>query len=370
MTVNGRYGPDMGEPTSEDRTAAANVRHGEVALGGELAAASAAEERRRADGPEPSPLEDVRYAEDAVDLWRWVDAPQDVAVSTFVTAYAGLDPAQRAPVRASLAMDDFYTLLTFARRHVLLALRARDGDEVRAALDALAAIELERVDWRDVWVAGALAWYAARRTGLDPVELATTAAERAEQAVGELLTELAAGPLELAEDCGYREVDTPSGAALFGDEGEPFSPDSDLVACALDLAGVLEDDRYRVSDITVATELPDVWLGGDDNPAIQLALQGLTGSVSVHAELRPDTERDVDAHFMVVFLAEAASAADASAIADAAATWAPRDTAQIGLAAGRRCAVVVARSAAEDAGSVEDPESLERFRAKVARVLA
>jgi hypothetical protein len=339
-----------------------------LVLGAELARPAAADGRHRAREAQPSPLGSVRYAWDAVNLWRWVDAPQDGELSAFATTYAGLDSAERARARSSLTMDDFYTLLTFARRCALAAIRTRDGGKVRAALDAMSAIEIERVDWRDVVVEAGFACYAGRRLGLEPARLAADAANHAQPDIGEVLTEVAAEEVDLAEQCGYREVDTPSGPVFFGDEGEDFAPDCDLVAFALDVAAALEEDRYRVDDITVASDLPEVWLAGDDMD-VGRATGALTGCVSVHADLRPDAGQDENAHFLLAFLAEATTAADASRIAAAAETRAAPNVAQVGVAVDRRCAVVIARSSVHGVPAVEDKESLGRLRPRIRGIL-
>jgi hypothetical protein len=50
-------------------------------------------------------------------------------------------------------MDDFYALLTFARRRALEAPRNGHTTPALAGLTALTTIDAERVDWRDVSVA-------------------------------------------------------------------------------------------------------------------------------------------------------------------------------------------------------------------------
>src|SRR5262245_30640475 len=181
----------------------------DVLLGMELAVARVAEELHRVTAAGPSPLRDSEYPDAAAVLWRWVDAPQDAPVWAFVRAYTSVPDRER--VRESLTIDDFYTLITFARRCVLAALRNEDPGAVESAFDALSAIDLERVDWQDVVTAAALSSYAARRVGVEPDEILDGAVQRAEHRVGDILARAAMDDIDLPGEWGYRELRTSGG---------------------------------------------------------------------------------------------------------------------------------------------------------------
>lgn len=328
----------------------------DIFLGMELAVARVADELHRVTASGPSPLRDVEYPSAAGALWRWVDAHQDAAVWTFVRAYTGM--VDRARVRASLTMEDFGTLLTFARRCVLATLRNEDPGAAEAAFDALSAIDVERVDWRDVVVTASLASYAAKRVGLDADEVLLGAVRRAEPQVAEILERAVTKDVDLAGDWGYREVRTPAGPVLVESDGELES--EDLLGRALSVAELVEKDgTYEVTDTGVTDELPGVWLG--DDPDVGAAARRLRGLVQVHAEPPGVRFRD----FLLVFLAEAADERDAEVIAAAARHRIGSGTALLGIAAGRRCAVVIASSAVVGQPCIEDVESLTRFDASI-----
>jgi hypothetical protein len=311
-----------------------------------------AEELQGVTASGPSPLRDVAYPAKAAVLWRWVDASQDAAVWAFVRAYSGV--ADGARIRASLTMDDFYTLLTYARRCVLAAIRNEDPGAAEAAFDALAVIDAGRVDWRDVVVAASLASFAARRVGLAPEEVLSGAVLRAEPQVADILARAATKEIDLAGDWGYREVRTAAGPVLVESNGGEES--ADLLVRARGVVELVESDgRYAVTGAGEVAELPAVWLS--DSPATAEARRRLRGCVSVHAEPPESRFR----HFLLVFLAEAADERDAELIAGAARDRGADGTAQLGVAVGRRCAVVVARSGVMAESSIEEPESLARF---------
>lgn len=333
----------------------------DVFLGMELAVARVADELHRVTAAGPSPLRDVSYPAAAGVLWRWVDATQDAAVWAFVRAYTM--EADRARVRSSLTMDDFYTLMTFARRCVLAALRNEDPGAVEAAFDALSAIDIERVDWRDVVVAASLASYAARRVGFGADEVLAGAVRRAEPQVAEILEHAVTRDIDLAGDWGYREVPTPAGPVLIESDGELAS--DDLLPVLLATAEAVENDGiYEVTNAGVTDELPAVWL--DDTPDATEARARLRGCVEVHAEPPEVRFRD----FLLVFLAEAEEERHAEAIAEAALREVGPGTARLGIAVGRRCAVVVASSGVVGEPCVESAESLARFDTPIRALLS
>lgn len=333
----------------------------DIFLGMELAVARVAEELHRVTASGPSPLRDVEYPSAAGVLWRWVDAHQDAAVWTFIRAYAG--SVDRARVRSSLTMEDFYTLITFARRCVLATLRNEDPGAAEAAFDALSAIDVERVDWRDVVVTASLASYAARRVGLEPDEVLEGAVRRAEPQVAEILERAVTKDVDLAGDWGYREVRTPAGPVLVESDGELES--DDLLGRALSVAELVEKDgTYEVTDTGVTDEIPAVWLG--DGQGVSEAAVRLRGCVQVHAEPPGVRFRD----FLLVYVAETDEERHAEVIASAARHRIGSGTALLGIATGRRCAVVIASSAVVGQPCMEDVESLARFDESIRALLA
>lgn len=300
-----------------------------------------------------SPLRDVAYARQATVLWRWVDAPEDAVIMAFVSEYS--QAADPALMRSRLTELDFYTLMTFARRCALAALRG--SATALAAFDALSAIELDRVDWRDVIVASSLVAYAGRRVGLDPEAVLTGAVRRAEPAVAELLQSAVTGD---GGSGGYDELRTASGPVLI--DGSVKGAVA-LLKRAVRIAEVIEDDgRYEVTGIGVGRDLPAVWLG--DDPDVEAARRRLRRCVTIHAKL-PGSR----AHMLLVFLVEAEEDRHAETVAAAARSQEPREAVQLGIAVGRLCAVVVARSGVLGVPCIEDGRSFERFTAPVTAAL-
>lgn len=75
------------------------------------------------------------------------------------------------------------------------------------------------------------------------------------------------------------------------------------------------------------------------------------------------------AHFLLVYLVEARDEADAGTIAAAARDRVLDGAVELGIAAGRLCAVVIARTAVHGVPEIEDDVSLARLREPVAVAL-
>jgi hypothetical protein len=92
---------------AEDGTVGGGSLDDVVVLGTEMAAAMETERRHVPAGP--SPIADLDYPEGSGDLWRWVERPQDAALSAFIRSYTGGDEPSRAPskVKAPIVSMDW-----------------------------------------------------------------------------------------------------------------------------------------------------------------------------------------------------------------------------------------------------------------------
>jgi hypothetical protein len=333
-------------------------------LGQALANAHTEEARRKTTPHGPSPLNDIAYSAEAGDhdLFGFAASPIDSVLREIVTgSKAGTNEA-RGETRSNLSLEDFYTLLTFAQRAALLTLRGEGQAWTRAGLQAVALIELERVDWRDVLVAVGLLAYAAHRVHSDVSSILTEAAHCAEPAVAQLLMSRAEAPGDGLAVGGFRELQTAAGVALAQDDGEPFHPTADLLRLAESMVAAFEADDYRVSGVTVGSNLPDVWLAGGDDGHVPSALADLTGCVSLRAAPRGGVTANPSAQMLLAFIGETGSDDAAHVLASAARARPGSTVAEFGVCRGRVFVIVVARSFVKDVADFETTESLSRFR--------
>lgn len=316
-----------------------------------------------------SPLADLRYAEAECRLWRWTDSVLDSAIEAVVADFVRLAPSEREAMRDSLTLEDFYTLITFARRCVLSALRTDEADRMGVAFTAIAMVALARVDWRDVLVAIWLARYAGQRLNAPVADIAARVARLAEPETAKALLTDRNKPVKLEEACGYREVVTPRGVALFNTSYAPFSPTADIAAIAFAAALALEAEGYAISNIQLATDLPLVWLNCDERSPLAKMVGGFSGCASISGVPTADPDLESSGQTLLVFIAEAASASDARDVALAAQGASDEERTMIGIASGRLCAVIIQRSFMVDTLPLEDPVGLERLRPLIAPLL-
>lgn len=293
------------------------------------------------------------YPTAAANLWRWVDAPaEDEAISTFL---AGVLPIGRQP---RLTDRDQTTLMLYAQRCALAAVRSRDGEPVVRAFEALALVKPDRVDEDRLLSIATLVAHAGTHLS-DRQRLAIAPAVlRADPDVAETLT----SEVDLADDAGYRELDTPAGLVLVEDEGARFEPEADLVAVAYAVAQLLESDGYEGEAVGIGQTLHPAWLDKAANPEAAAATGRLTGCVHVHAVRGLD---DVG-----VYLAEALTDPDAEAIGSAADQVDSSRHPQIGVWAARQFAFLYAGTLDPSAPPREDRSTLDRFRAPLRTLLA
>jgi hypothetical protein len=387
-----------------------------LVIGAQLAAARAAQARHEATPRVPSPLAAVSYDQprEELSLLHFTVVPTDEIIDEFVTGFAASGDADKDALRASLTMDDFYTLLDYARRAAVRAIRSDDEAVARRGVTALAAIDLDRVDWRDAeWQAGLLS-YALGRIGASAAgdgvaargkagngvatgeaasgsatgaRRAPTASEAAASRVAGAFTEAAAlasgetatflasvagRPPARLSDWGFREIQTAEGIGLVEDDGEPDRAKADLVGLAKAVAAGLAGDIWQLSEPATGSRIPAVWLRGGQPEELDHALGSITGCVKLRGALASQDSPDDQAQHMLVFLAQTRDPQAASVIAAAAGPGADSDSfffAALGVVAGTLCAVMIARSFVHEVPALETQASLERFRQVLARTI-
>jgi hypothetical protein len=352
----------------------AQQQPGEFVIGREMAAALEAEERRVRSGASgmsvmPSGTYDQWLGQ--LGLYDPEEVPLDLALRDFVRGYRRLGADERESVRHSVSFDEAYTLLAFARRSAVFALRAAGVEAVADGLAACAAIEVERTDYRDVLVAIALLHHSAVRTGSETGRLLTDTGKTGEPALRELIDGFlarSAAEQDLRDAWGWVEIEAPGGTGLLAWGFRPWMPSLDLVGPAMAIATVIDADAYRAADVTLATEIPEVWLADAADPGLGSLIGAARGTITIQGRMRPAASPDHDSQQLTIFLLEATDADAAMRLVEMAKHGRP-DTALLGVAAGPLFALVVARSWVEGVASFEDTDSLARFRAPLRVVL-
>ena len=341
-----------------------------IVIGSEVAAARMADTEHQATGSgSPSPLAAIEYNADVgdFDLRHMTDSPVDGAVEALVEEFTTVSVEGRDSLRASLTMNDFYTLMMYARRMAVRALRNRSPIPARLAATSLAMIEQRRVDWRDLSWAAALVSYAATTVSADAQRLLREAASIAEPEAREVLLRFADSPALNLSEWGFRVYDTDDGPGLLGDEGAPYAPSIDLVAVADRTQQALAETGWTIAGPTIGSTLPSVWLrAGTEAP--DGAFGSITGCLSLRGRAVGDSQ-DAKAQLMLIFIAETSTPEAALTIAQAAGPGPGSAFVGFGVAASRICAVLIAESYIRGVAAIETQESIERYRSPLLAAL-
>jgi hypothetical protein len=345
-----------------------------VVIGQEMAAATRAEQRRLEKAqPARSPMPEQGYdfEHSHLSLLKPVPHPLDSALASLCKRFARNDPQERAAMRAAISMDEFYTLLAFARRAAVFAIRERSSAWAIDGLTAVTMIEAERVDWRDILVALGLVHHGATRAGLDARQLFRDLSTLAEPRTAELMggfNKRSASDKRL-EAWGFEEVATDAGIGLIQGGFGSTKPTYDLIAIATEMSDYFASDKYQPSAMTFGKIMPRIWLESEDNTALDQALKAFRTGASISAELQPTPGGKAHSQHFVAFLLEMRTEAAAQQLLDIARKNKPTFFCTVELSAARIFCLIVARSLWEGVEPYETAESLARFLEPIGEIL-
>lgn len=336
--------------------------HATIVLGAELAAARAREAEVRAAHPDlTSPVARMYdFWAGETDLARFVDSPTDAHVSHVVDRSLRSSDDARDRLRASLTLDDLYTVLTFSRRLAVKSLRTADVALAREALAAISLIDIDRVDWRDVPGTIELAAYAVARLGGDLMAELDRLADLAQPKIEPMIAGLISSPgrPEL-RSAGYATVMSDHGFGLVDSRG---GQTSDLGQLLVRLADAIDRDDYRTASITLTDDgVPPIWFPERHRQLATAVADRSSASGNVHARHRPGHPHAEDQQF-TVFVLQVASSDAATDLARLAQGHVDAQHASLALHEGPVFALTVARSVVMGVDNIESTASLERFR--------
>lgn len=348
---------------------------GEVYLGEEYAKAKLAEQRRKLKGDGgKSPMPAVKY-----DFWRGEESlispvknSLDSELTELCQRFAQSDEKVRAKMRTSISLEEFDTLLSFSNRSAVFALREQNVNWVSNGLTAIAMIEAERTDFRDILMSLSLLYHSAKRIGADANQLFRDTAQLSEPNVATLLTGFIGRPPEekdLRTSWGYDEVETAAGIGFIRWGFKEYHPTYDLKKFAIDIAATVAKDKYQPSSVEVAVDLPSVWLESQENPSLKSVLKKVRAGASVHGDLRPNEHPSHKSQVLMVFLVEMEDSRAAQELLAMSRNKRPTEHAMLGVSEGRLFCLLIGESFEQGVPSFETSESLQRFSAVMTEVL-
>lgn len=347
-----------------------------IVLGRELAAAHAKEAERlqRTGGATDSPFPDGAYERREGELGLLNPSPQDFdqALRKFCAEFATGSQEERAALREAIPMDQFYTLMSFADRSAVFALREQDAAILHDGLSALAIIDAQRTDYRDILMSLALLNHSAERLNIDTAAAFESAAKLAEPRTAELLRSFVKRDPRskaLGKSWGYREVELDSGIGFVSSGFAPYEPQFDLVALGMGFAAALDaDELYQARSVEIASKLQPIWLSGVDDQRVEEILSKASAGMSVRAG-STDRENNRSEKFVFVFTVELDSPESARTLVEISKKTKREGTSTLGFAEGNVFSLIVARSMGQGVEPIEKGDSLERFYGSFGKAL-
>ena len=213
------------------------------------------------------------------DLARFVDSPLDAQIQAIVGQHG-------EALHGSFTRHDWGTLWTYARRCSVRALRAGDPQVAASGLLALAFVDAERYDFRDWLIAAGPLAYCLNRTGGDRVAAIEEAIGHASPATADHLRRFDGRDPDALRltTWGLAEVETNEGLCLLRWGFERYDVTIDLAQIALQVAGALEGESFRVTSISIAKSLNDAWFPPSVRPRVKELAEAARGGAMVHAE--------------------------------------------------------------------------------------
>jgi hypothetical protein len=322
----------------------------------------------------PSPLPDMEY-----DFWRGEESlvnpnenALDIALREVAQRFASEDEATKANLRNAIHLREFYTLLTFGKRASVFAMRQRSVSWVTDGLAALAMVEANRLDPRDILMTLSLLYHAAMRIEANPDRLLREAALLSSPKMAELLRNHCGRYTKLKNlrsAWGHTEVETENGVGIIGWEGRKYHPTINLASVVIEIATLFESDQYQSRAISIAESFPAIWLTTDQDSSAEELLKHSRGGASILVILRPENHSRHRDQNLRIFLVEM----EDEQTADALLGCARRRTEPVMLALAERklFCLVIQTSSASGYGSVpfETSESLARFSNGIVGIL-
>jgi hypothetical protein len=260
-------------------------------------------------------------------------------------------------------MGEIGRLIHFSCRAAAFAIREQDAAWITDGVMAIAMIDAERVDFREVLQALSLLYHGAERTGVDGDQMLRAAIPLAEPGVVALIENFARRTPEqkhLQRHWGYDEVVTATGIGFINRSFSPYQSSYDMAHLAIEIMDLVAADAYE-GYVTIATDLPKWWLSRVDDAALEAALGRIRAGAKVHADARPSVHPKGHSLELVVFLVEAEEEAVASTLLDLSRRQCPDDHGLLGLADERLFCLAIERTYIGGVFAPETRENLARF---------
>ncbi|QEC69500.1 hypothetical protein FRZ67_20155 [Panacibacter ginsenosidivorans] len=280
-----------------------------VVLGKELAEATQREKQRIEKGNySPSPLPDFDYSKwpDEQSLINPIRNELDNILVALTGEFELADESRKEELRTSINQDNIYTLLEFIRRTILFGVRSQDATDIQNGVIAIAMIEAERCDYRDVLVALSFLFFGIHQLNLNETMLFDKAKQLAQGKTKQLIEQFQQRPTgsKTTEAFGYTAIQTSHGISFIRTNTARYNPEKNLINILFDFEDVLAKDKYWKKEITLEGNISPYWVSAEGDKQMEGLLFNSTGCVSLKANLKTEYHPKADLQRLYIYLAE------------------------------------------------------------------
>jgi hypothetical protein len=349
---------------------ASKKKKGTTVLGKQMAEASEKERRRiEAGNYAMSPLPDFDYSKwpEEQSQINPIENELDASIAELCRAFKNKDEEGRRDIRKSINQDDIYILLTFAQRATLFAVRKDESSYLYDGFAALAMIESERCDYRDVLVAFSFLSYGIQKLNLNK-SIFEEALRLSEEKTNQLLQQFVQRPSKqksIEVIGGYTAIDTSNGISFIRTNYKKYNPESNLVKISFDISDVVFNDKYRRGEITIGERIAPVWLSADNDKKIEAILSKATGCASLSTSLRDEFHSKSWMQMLLIYVAEFKDPESLQVLTRKINATTPKSFSRLSFTEGNIFCIAIQRATMSGVKDFETSKSLKRFESLI-----
>jgi hypothetical protein len=314
------------------------------------------------------------------DFWRGekslIDPHQnqlDLKLVDLCDKFSNYDDETRTGVRRSIHSEEVDTLLTFGMRASVFAIRQNSVNWVKKGMTALAMVEFDKVDFRDIYVVLSLLYHSATIIAENADRLFQMFADICDSQISKLIFEyLEKTPKDFPSRWGlHGEIETQNGIGYIGWDFKNYQPSYEIGQITQKIGDFVASDQYQPESIRLASELSPTWLGSKKHDRrLEKYLQDVQACSFIIACLRPKPHYNYESQHLMVFLVEVADENTARALLDISQKKESSDYCMVGITARRLFCLVISRSFEKKVKPFETSENLTRFSKGISEILS
>lgn len=350
-------------------------KKGVTVLGLEMAKADEKEKQRIETGnynSSPLPDYDYRKWKNEQSLINPVENELDLIITNLCIEFANDNESNRSEIRKSLSQNNIYTLLEFAKRATIFAIRKNEEKYIYKGFVAISMIESERCDFRDVLVTLSFLNHATQKLDLNIKEVFDNTIQFSEQSTGNLVK----GFNERSEKAkstqtmgGYVEIDTPYGIGFVNTYYKKYNPKKNLVKILFEISIYLAKDKYENGEITVGSDIDAIWLGARNDKNIEVLSAKATGCAFIRSILKEELDVKSSEQYLYVYLTEFSDLDILDTLKEKANNNNSSNFAWLCFSENNLLCMIIQRSVRHGVKDYETNESLKRFKDNFRKII-